>query len=230
VTGVHAPARNRGRGLTWDREEATPDRRPSNQQKVCRARRRGRLAGSLLAVIPAPRQAQAGTACGVWRWDVKTLSDPDRRDVNFDARRTRINRLRHRQPPDSLSTDTPRLRGVEERVFHVRAQVIQATVEDDSDIHLVIAPRASRRRAMIVEFPRPICVDSTFKRAEIARASRGMLRACGSISSSDFTQLRGHVVIKGVGFWDEIHGQTGVAPNGIELHPVLGFRGNCSHR
>jgi hypothetical protein len=43
---------------------------------------------------------------------------------------------------------------VEERVFHVRAQVIQATVEDDSDIHLVIAPRASRRRAMIVEFPR----------------------------------------------------------------------------
>jgi hypothetical protein len=57
-----------------------------------------------------------------------------------------------------------------------------------------------------------------------------MLRACGSISSSDFTQLRGHVVIKAVGFWDEIHGQTGVAPNGIELHPFLGFRGNCSHR
>jgi hypothetical protein len=34
--------------------------------------------------------------------------------------------------------------------------------------------------------------------------------------------------IKGVGFWDEIHGQTGVAPNGIELHPVLRFRGTCS--
>jgi hypothetical protein len=25
----------------------------------------------------------------------------------------------------------------------------------------------------------------------------------------------------GVGFFDRIHGQTGVAPNGIELHPVL---------
>jgi hypothetical protein len=24
-------------------------------------------------------------------------------------------------------------------------------------------------------------------------------------------------------FWDYFHGQTGVAPNAIELHPILGF-------
>lgn len=29
--------------------------------------------------------------------------------------------------------------------------------------------------------------------------------------------------IVGVGFFDRVHGQTGVAPNGIELHPVLGI-------
>jgi hypothetical protein len=29
--------------------------------------------------------------------------------------------------------------------------------------------------------------------------------------------------ITGVAFFDFLHGQTGVAPNGIELHPVLGF-------
>jgi hypothetical protein len=29
--------------------------------------------------------------------------------------------------------------------------------------------------------------------------------------------------ITGVAFYDFLHGQTGVAPNGIELHPVLGF-------
>jgi hypothetical protein len=29
--------------------------------------------------------------------------------------------------------------------------------------------------------------------------------------------------IVGVAFFDFLHGQTGVAPNGIELHPVLGF-------
>ena len=29
--------------------------------------------------------------------------------------------------------------------------------------------------------------------------------------------------ITGVAFFDFKHGQTGVAPNGIELHPLLGF-------
>lgn len=30
-----------------------------------------------------------------------------------------------------------------------------------------------------------------------------------------------------MGFFDVIHGQTGVAPNGIELLPVLSFGGSC---
>jgi hypothetical protein len=29
--------------------------------------------------------------------------------------------------------------------------------------------------------------------------------------------------VGGVAFFDFLHGQTGVVPNGIELHPVLGF-------
>jgi hypothetical protein len=29
--------------------------------------------------------------------------------------------------------------------------------------------------------------------------------------------------VVGVAFWDSAHGQTGVAPNAIELHPILGF-------
>jgi hypothetical protein len=35
--------------------------------------------------------------------------------------------------------------------------------------------------------------------------------------------LKGTATVTGVGFFDIIHGQTGVAPNGIELHPVLRF-------
>jgi hypothetical protein len=31
-------------------------------------------------------------------------------------------------------------------------------------------------------------------------------------------------VVTGVVFFDFKHGQTGVAPNAIELHPVLAFR------
>lgn len=32
------------------------------------------------------------------------------------------------------------------------------------------------------------------------------------------------VRLKGVGFFDRVHGQTGVAPNGIELHPLLDIK------
>jgi hypothetical protein len=83
---------------------------------------------------------------------------------------------------------------------------------------------------MIVEFPDPRCVDSAFKRPQIRRAREQMLNNCGPISSSDFTALKGRVRVGGVGFWEAIYGQTGVAPNGIELHPVLSIRGRCSHR
>ncbi len=161
---------------------------------------------------------------------MKTLSDPDRRDVDFTAQATRIDHLRKLDAPGSLSTDTPRLDGIEKQVFSVRAQVITATVEDDSDIHLVIATRGDRRHTMIVEFPLAACVAKRFKRIQMTRARDAMLAACGPISSSSFTDLKGKVRISGVGFWDEIHGQTGVAPNGIELHPVLSFAGSCSQR
>jgi len=41
------------------------------------------------------------------------------------------------------------------------------------------------------------------------------------------TRVSGTAVINGVGFFDFHHGQRGVAPNAIELHPALGF--SCSN-
>jgi hypothetical protein len=183
------------------------------------------LAGTLLQAITV---TPASAACGVWRWDVKTLSDPLRTSVDFSAIPKNLLRLRRLTPPSSLNSTTPRLPGIERHTYDVRAQVIEAKVEDDEDIHLVIASRRYPGRTMIVEFPNPACVASGFKRDRMRAARREVLGACGSFSTSSFTALRGNVRIKGVGFWDEIHGQTGVAPNGIELHPVLRFRGTCS--
>lgn len=37
-------------------------------------------------------------------------------------------------------------------------------------------------------------------------------------------RLCGKARITGVASFDFLHGQTGVAPNGIELHPLLAFR------
>ncbi|MDQ3533454.1 MAG: hypothetical protein M3456_14010 [Actinomycetota bacterium] len=82
---------------------------------------------------------------------------------------------------------------------------------------------------MIVEFPDPSCVRRRLKRDAIRDARRSFENACGPIGSS-FQRLSGTARITGVGFWDIDHGQTGIAPNAIELHPVLRFRmvkGSC---
>jgi hypothetical protein len=47
----------------------------------------------------------------------------------------------------------------------------------------------------------------------------------GQPSATRFTQLSRMATITGVAFFDSVHGQRGVAPNGIELHPVLSFSG-----
>ncbi|HYT81635.1 MAG TPA: hypothetical protein VEQ37_20765 [Actinomycetota bacterium] len=167
--------------------------------------------------------------CGVWRWPVKTLSDQAASQVDYSPKTSSVRRLRRLDPPSSLSTDTPRIEPVEFTTYRVRAKLVGAVIEDDHDVHLVIRSPASRRKTMIVEFPYVQCngANDSAKRAAMKRARASLTNACGNIGTS-FVDLKGRVRVTGVGFWDEIHGQTGVAPNGIELHPVLRFRGTCS--
>lgn len=40
-------------------------------------------------------------------------------------------------------------------------------------------------------------------------------------ATGSFKAANAKVRITGVGFFDKIHGQKGVAPNGIEIHPIL---------
>jgi hypothetical protein len=168
---------------------------------------------------PSPNAPQ----CGKERWLVKTLADKRRRWVRLHhVRPTSVRKLIRKQPPSPTGDDTPRRRGVETTVYRLRARLVEMKLEDDSDIHLVIR-RTHGKATMIVEFPHRACI------AHRARARRAMIRARAAIVRSfgpptrDWKPLHGSAIITGVGFFDEIHGQTGVAPNGIELHPVLRF-------
>jgi hypothetical protein len=83
---------------------------------------------------------------------------------------------------------------------------------------------------MIAEFPASFCVGSTAPpaaKAEMKTARAAILR-CGPAPREGFAPLTGPVTITGVGFWDFDHGQRGVAPNAIELHPVLKITGACT--
>jgi len=184
---------------------------------------------ALTATIPGtsatagPAAQRTAVSCGVERWAVKTLSDPDATRVNFQPRTTTVTALRSLRPPARLPKT--RISPVEFRTYRMTAVLVEAKRDEDRDIHLVIADPAHRTRTMIVELPDVACQGpaGSVKRTQMQSARRRFEDACGVPSRSHFKQLRGTATITGVAFFDDIHHQRGVAPNGIELHPLLSF-------
>jgi hypothetical protein len=64
----------------------------------------------------------------------------------------------------------------------------------------------------------------SFGRSKKAKQMGSARAAFGTPPRSGFAHLSGQATITGVGFFDGIHGQVGVAINGIELHPLLSIR------
>ena len=95
-------------------------------------------------------------------------------------------------------------------------------LENDSDIHVVLSPIGSPSETMIAEFVDVGCTQAgkSSQREAMLSARESFVAICGEPSPS-FRVCHAQVEITGVGFFDFLHGQTGVAPNGIELHPVL---------
>ena len=172
---------------------------------------------------PAP-PAAAGASCGVERWPVKTLSDQDAGQVNFSPVPSTVAALRALAKPASLP-QARRIAPTELTTFSVQARVREFKLEDDRDIHVVINTPGNAAESMIVELVDVGCSGAVASsQAEAMRTARQVfISLCGQPTPSSFKSCTATVQVVGVGFFDELHGQTGVAPNGIELHPVLGI-------
>jgi len=166
-----------------------------------------------------------GDQCGTERWPVKTLSDQDAAQVNFTPVPSSVGALRGLAAPAPLPQSS-RVAPTELTVFTVTAQLVEMKLEEDRDIHMVIAEPSDPTATMITEFPDADQCSGAVASAhaqEMRTARTALIAAFGQPSSSQFTSISGSASVTGVGFFDFLHGQTGVAPNGIELHPVIGF-------
>lgn len=173
-----------------------------------------------------PTTPPPALSCGEERWSVKTLSDPDADSVNFGPEGTTVDSLSSLSRPTSLPANG-RIAPTELTVFRITALAEQMKLEDDRDIHLVVGDPSDSTHTMIVEFPDPACAGaiSSAEAGVMMQARQDFIAMFGEPSSSHFASISGTVVLTGVGFFDFLHGQTGVAPNGIELHPVLSIEG-----
>jgi hypothetical protein len=162
------------------------------------------LAARLAAPTAHPVRFSGALMCGFERWKVKTLQD---HPSLISAQSTTIAHLVGLTRPSPLPA--ARL-PFERHIYSVVAAVTLVRSEADQDFHLVLE---SGSKHMIAESPTaPGCTAgaTAYRRKQMASA-RSAVRLCSKAR------------VVGVAFWDFKHGQTGVAPNAIEIHPILGF-------
>lgn len=160
----------------------------------------------------------ASGTCGVERWSVKTGTDADAGLIHLQSiTQTTIASLISLPEPSTLPANN-RIQPTETTVFQLHDTLVEYKLETDSDYHLVLSDGAGN--TMIAEIPSPACVGSNSVLLSGIQNARTEFNAQYTATSS-FQTANVPVTITGIGFFDFLHGQTGVAPNGIELHAVI---------
>jgi hypothetical protein len=106
----------------------------------------------------------------------------------------------------------------EQTVYVVNATLTKYKLGDDSDYYLVLED--AQGRTIISKVVCACCVGAQSPFLDAITVARNQFDARLTATPS-FQNVRIPVRITGVGFFDFIQSQTGVAPNGIEIHPVL---------
>ena len=159
----------------------------------------------------------ASPTCGVERWSVKVGTDPAASSVDLSkATPVSLATMRSWPAPASPPLNT-RVAPYETTVWVVHGTLINFKKEDDVDYHIVMQDGAGT--TLITEVPCPCCAIGSPFESSIANARQAF---DAKLTATEFFQNPNIPVrITGVGFFDFIHGQTGVAPNGIEVHSIL---------
>jgi hypothetical protein len=191
------------------------------------------LTTALLALVlvlswqAAPAAETAADQCGVWRWSVKTLSDPAADSVNFTPVARTFSKLMKLNEPDELKKDTPRLASVELTVYRVRVRLIEYKREKDRDFHVVVSSPVNRGRTFVTEVVDPTCPGARDSaRMGTFQAVREEFVSLYGQPTTSFKPVPEQpvTILVGVGFWDwckGAHKPRGAAPNCFELHPIL---------
>ena len=171
---------------------------------------------------PVPPSAPIpGLVCGVERWAVKTLSDVDAGRVDLaHVQPTTIKALNERAAHCNGGPDS-RVYPEELELFEVTGRITVVRFEDDRDYHIAVADPADSSYTMVTEVADIACQGAiSSPHRTLLEAGRNMFISLlgGRVPSS----LVGVTVrLRGVGFFDFNHAQTGRSRNCMEIHPVL---------
>jgi hypothetical protein len=144
---------------------------------------------------------------------VKTGSDATRNQVSRTTRYTSVYYLDSLTPPGSFGSyaQNHRIRWPEFRTWQINNTTLAAIkLEDDGDLHLRL--RSSTGKTMIAEIPRPGCISSSSLWKAGITAARNYVTGRYWFSLDRWHYLYKKIDNRGLGFFDEEHNMTGVAP------------------
>jgi hypothetical protein len=158
---------------------------------------------------------------------VKTLSDPDADRVNLEQFTPTTITLLNALPPHCSNLPDRRTFAEEFRTYEIAGRVTLARLEEDRDYHIAVVDPAAANQTMIVETVDPRCQGAVSSpHIAILTRARSMFDA---LIGSRPASLVGQVVrVRGVGFFDFDHGQTGRSRSCFELHPIIAIERNIS--
>jgi hypothetical protein len=172
--------------------------------------------------------ADLATAAVHERWSVKTAADTGAQALTTQTPTpTTIAQLTVLPVPPLLPPDG-RSEGAEQTVWQLTATLQAFGREADGDYHMVLAD--GQGNTMIGEIPDPGDITSPSYFATQITSARAAFDGhfgevdnitAGSSGETGFREISVPVTLTGLGFFDFAHGQRGVAPNAIELHPVI---------
>jgi hypothetical protein len=171
--------------------------------------------GGAAITCPAPGSyTKNGGSCGTERWNIKTGTDSQAASVSLIPKPNTIATL---VALTAAGGGNSRESPTETTLWELKDVTLSMIkLETDSDYHMVLSDGS---HTMIAEIPYPTCTTGGAWTCFISRARSEVDAKLKVSSSPQYPALT--VTVRGVGFFDFLHGQTGVAPNGIELHAVL---------
>jgi len=176
--------------------------------------------GTISCSAPATYNTGNGSSCGSWRWSIKTGSDSAASAIVMVPQATTIAALGALTVPSGLGTSTPRT-GPENTLWILKnVTAVETKLESDSDYHIPIKDPVSGA-TMEAEIPFPKnCVQTTSPFYCFTTHARAALEKVITPTGS-YQPINQPVTIIGPALFDMLHGSSGAAPNGIEIHPIL---------
>jgi hypothetical protein len=103
----------------------------------------------------------------------------------------------------------------------VPALIMGYKLEADEDYHVVIADPDNRKVTMVAEIPSASCIMIDLR--DQMQGLRDTFDEKVGKPTAKYKKLPHGiaVTVEGILFRDFLHGQTGVAPSGTEIHPIL---------